>query len=718
MNTREYNIPRKSALGQRVLAFGATCMLLLFQAASSHADKLAQLTGPVSRVRAKVRALDSSIANLLLNMDNVNPEGLTAANLQETYRLVIRNLYRSSLRAIRPQAAAMMALKADQLSAGLPAFDRLVAQLLPSSANAPGETPSLAVIKGLRKFLRSGRNVNTQLRTRAALGKYLKKLLGPLGPLVQAENPTINPDKITIWPVQVPQPDSTPVPAAKGTLPQIGQELTWIQGANLTPEMRQALRKILLSLQFQMAHQQTRPAAERYYPVIVRCASLAAHLQAGAALSLATQQQFNHRLLLGLILFRDPRTRSAAVRRLLFINLIVHSLEQLRQANLPTAENDAIKHRIHRAIMELQIDSDVAKYSAQLRSIALLLREYRTFSAEVATPTAAMFRADQIRVRQAGTDDFKRLATILAGEYSARDISECIYRLQMSLTNLTRLKAMPAAQQQAILYHPASIIGVKSNMVRWAKSIGRNPDTAGSGAVKFDHFQAALNLLARIHLSMQSLPQANIVRKMSGGRFEAAVQAFLKLQRKLTDSLGTRKVAPDDLVSRLGDMRRLFAATAQLAILLDSDAPAKKLNRWGGWQVRKRALHLLLRQCEESMVEKYQSITSPTGVKSNGGDQWASFRDASGAIAALSQMTQELNPQLNAKAGWWSTSYLRALTPPPPNAIFGSQLGQIALAQRTLAAAEFNHGHGRLEAAPLLFIKCLRMLAAIAPRSK
>ena len=293
-----------------------------------------------------------------------------------------------------------------------------------------------------------------------------------------------------------------------------------------------------------------------------------------------------------------------------------------------------------------------------------------------------------------------------------------IFRLKMALANLTRLKAIPATQQQAILYHPASIIGVKSNMVRWAKSISRSPDSAGSGATKFDHFQAALNLLAQIHLSMQCLPQANIVRKMSGGRFEAAVQAFLKLQRKLTDSLGTRKVATDDLVARLNDMRRLFAATAQLAILLDANAPAENLNRWGGWQVRKRALHLLLRQCEESMVAKYQSMTSPAGATPPGGDQWASFRDASGAIAAVYRMTQELNPQLNAKAGLWSTSYLRALTPPPPNAIFGSRLGRIALAGRTLAAAEFNHGHGRLEAAPLLFIKCLRILAKIGPAAK
>ncbi len=718
MKNKAHTLHRKSTLVKRQCVLGAACLLFLSSAGQSRADQLAQLTRPVSRVRAKVREIDSSIANLLLNMDNVDPQGLTAANLQETYRLVIRNLYRNSLRTNRPQVAAVMVLKADQLSAGLPAFDRLVAHLLPASANAPGETPSLAVIKGLRQFLRAGRNVNTQLRTRAAIDKYLGKTLGPLGPLIQVEDPSINPDKITVWPVQIPRPNSTPAPVAKGALPAIGQEITWIQGANLTPEMRQALRKILLTLQSQMADRRTEPAAEMYYPVIVRCASLAAHLQAGAALSLATQQQFNHRLLLGLILFRDPRTRAAAVRRLLFINLIVNSLEQLRQANLPTAENNAIKHRIHRAIMKLQMDTEVAKYSAQLQKIGELLRAYRIFSTDVSAPPSAMFRADQIRVRQAGADDFNRLATILAGEYSARDISECIYRLKMVLANLTRLNAMPAAQQQAILYHPASIIGVKANMVRWAKSISKNPDSAGSGAANFDHFQAALNLLAQIHLSMQSLPQANIVRKMSGGRFEAAVRAFLKLQHKLTDSLGTRKVAPDDMVISLNQMRSLFAATAELAILLDSNAPAEKLNRWGGWQVPKRALHLLLKQCEESMVVKYRSITAPAGAMPQGGDQWANFRDASGAVAALYRMTKELNPQLNAKAGLWSTSYLRALTPPPPNAIFGSELGQIALAGRTLAAAEFNHNHGRLTAAPLLFIKCLRMLTAIAPAAK
>lgn len=709
---------RNCVLAKCGLVVGAACLLFLTPGVQSQADQLAQLARPVSRVRAKIRALDSSVAKLLLNMDNVDPDGLTAANLQETYRLVIRNLYRNSLRTNNPQAAAIMVLKADQLSAGLPAFDRMIAQLLPASANAPGETPSLAVIKGLRKFLRSGRNVNTPLRSGAAIGKYLEKMLGPLDPLIKVEDPSISPDKITVWPVHIPQPNSAAVPTAKGVLPTIGRELTWIQGANLTPEMRQALRKILQSLQFQMSNPQTQPAAERYYPVILRCASLAAHLQAGAALSLTTQQQFNHRLLLGLILFRDPRTRPAAVRRLLFINLIVNSLEQLRQANLPTAENNAIKHRIHRAITKLQTDSQVAKYSGQLRLIGQLLGEYRTFMDTVSTPPSPMFRADQIHVRQAGADDFKRLATILAGEYSARDISECIYRLQMVISNLTRLRAMPAAQQQAILYHPASIIGVKSNMVRWAKSIGSSPDSAGSGATKFDHFQAALNLLARVHLSMQSLPQADIVRKMTGGRFEAAVKKFLKLQQKLIDSLGRRNVAPADLVGRLGEMRELFMTTAELAILLDSDAPAEKLNRWGGWQVPKRTLHLLLRQCEQSLEVEYRHITSPAGATSHGGDEWARFRDAAGAVAALSQMTRELNPQLNAKAGLWSSSYLRALTPPPPNAIFGPELGQIALAQRTLSAAEFNHGRGRLMAAPRLFIKCLRILGAIAPAAK
>ena len=697
------------------LCLTASLLLLpLPMTGTTRADQLSELTRPVSRVREKIRTIDSAVANLLLDMTTVHTEAMTAANLQETYRLVIRNLYRNSLRINHPRMAAIMALKADQLEAGLPAFDKLVSHLLPTSANAPGETPTLTVINGLRGFLKAARHVNTPLTNTSECYKYLQKMLGPLEPLISMESPAVNPNKVVVWPVNAPQQVSATGAMQSQSLPTIGQELSWIQGASLPPRMRQALRKILQELQVESADPQSQAAAVRYYPVIVRCAALAAHLQAGTVLTLSTQQRFNHRLLLGLLLFRDPRTRPAAIRRLLFINLIVNSLEQLRQANLPSAENHAIKHRIHRAITELQTDSQVAHYAQELKSLDALLRAYMALSAKFSDPPIAFFRMDQIRALRTGKDDFKHLATILDNEYSAHDITEGIYRLKMVVDNLNRLTAMPGAQLQAILYHPASIIGVKANMARWAKSIGSSADSMGSGSRDFDHFQNALDLLAQIHLSMAQLPKADIVRKMTGGRFDLAVKTFLKMQRKLTDSLGTQKVAPPELLAQLAQMRSLFATTRDLAMLLGANNPADKLNQWAGWRLNKKAMRLMLRQCEQTMVAKYLQVTAPAGTAAgNGGaDQWAAFHDVAGAVLTLYEMTTRLNPQLHVNPTLWSGSYLLAITPPPYRAIMASRIGQLALARRALAAAYFNHRHGKLEAAPKLFVIGLQKLSA------
>ncbi len=716
MQTKHHAFKLRSTAAIGVIAVTVPLFVRISPRSAVRADQVSALMRPISRVRARVRQLDSEVANLLLNMPTVDPNSLTAANVQETYRLVIRNLYRNALRTANPQTSALLVLKADQLAAGLPAFDHLIIRTLPQSANAPGETPALKVIQGLREFLRAGNRVNVRLNSPADMEKYLAQRLGPLRALISAESDSVGAGAISVWPVRKSPATVVEPPAGAPGLPAIGQELTWVQSANLTPGMRRILRKVLLSLQSQMADPHQQKAAMRYYPVIVRCALLAAHLQAGTALSLPAQRRFNHRLELGLILFRDPRTRSSAVRRLMFINLIVSSLEALRQADLPAADYPGIKHCVHRAIAHLQEDSQAARYSSQLATISRLLSAYRSFRAAIAAPPTPMFQADRAKVQQAGSDDFQRVAATLATQYSAHDIAEGIFRLDQARQNIIRLLAMPPARQQALLYRPASALGVKRNFVNWGRSIAKHPDSTGTGAQAFDHFQAVLNLLASIHLSMQGMPRADVVRKISDGRFNQAVKVFLTLQQKLINSLGSRNIAPDDVVKQLAQMHRLFMATRRLAILLDAHNPARRLNLWGGWYLPRPALRLLLRQCEESLVAEYRSITRPTTTSmAHESEEWADFHDAAGAIATVYYMTRHLNPQLNAPAGTWCTTYLCAITPPPPGAIMASHLGQIAAARRLIVSALFNRTHGKLQAAPRLFVKGLRELALYRP---
>jgi hypothetical protein len=684
----------------RVLLF--TAFGLLSATPAVCADDNDNLLSPADRVQTRVNDLEDQISNLLLAIPAGNSDQISAPAIEETYRLIIRRLYLSSQEADNDNFRALLVLKADQLTSGLPAFDAFINnKLLPPDAVTSGQT-----LSALEDFQKAGENIDRHIGNPGDLYGYLDKMLGPLMPLVSDESSAVDPDKIIVWPVQKNVQNNA---SAAGELPNIDQELLAIQQSNLMPQMRDAIESVLQQLKPGLSNPDTYDQNLAYYRTILQCAELARHLQESSVLSLPIQEQLNHTLLQGLLFFKDPRLRPAAIQRLGSIGLIVHSLELLQQTPLTQDQDDLLSAQVHDLIDGLENPDQAWENSRRLGVIDDLVTQYGILESQPTPSQPDYVLLPWLHCINTG----KAVFSAAIGTGNSKDriiIAEATHNLRTLCANLDRLAAMSQAQQQALLYEPEPAYGVAQNLAICANRIGNAPAEDNLGSAGFDRFQAVLNLLAQTHLDLARKAPDELIRKITSNRYGQFVDQFLQTQHDLINSLAAPQIDPEELIDQLRHQEMVFRATWELSALLGPDKPLDKLNTWGGWQTIAGANGLLLNQFEQALAAEYRK---QTGMNS-GSDAWMGFNAAAPAIHALFTVSSELSPQLNADPTLWSTSLLRAREAPPWNALFGENLDDFAVVSELLNEAAFNNNQGRDQPAQDLFQNALRRLGTAA----
>lgn len=646
-----------------------------------------------SRITNQVQQLDNQIGNLLLKIPVGANNATDPAEVQETYRLIIRHLYESAMRCKNVTLKSLMVLKADQLFAGLSDFDKQINMLL-SASNAN----NAAIAQACRNFYRASSHVNDPLVSAEALHKYLHRLLKPLAPLAQRE--FTGTSALIVWPLADGTQSHWQYHKPAAGLPDIDGEITTLQQAGIPAQMRDIVGSILQQLKQGVKTPASRPQSLEYYRIILQCVSLAEHLQQGAVLSKPLRSHFNHRLMLGLLFFKDPRTRDVGARELESIEVVVRSLELLQTAPLPSNAQRVVSQCVQKAIEQMQTSHHAMQYAQNLQALDQLLIQQRIFAQLLQRAHASYTDTAWRRIAEDGRKDLRQTITALKTGFNRRAVQTYVAHVTELTQNLGRLIAMRSSAQQALLYHPRGPDGVTQNMRRWATHIGMHPYQNGAAVRSFNRFNHVLLLLAAAHRAMAAQGPEKILARISGGRYQRFVTQFLQTQRDLVDSLGQRQLASDALLHRLSRQRLIFKTSSELAYLLEADQPLLRLNQWAAWHISQGMEKTLLNQFEQTLSFEFHSATSNKPMSS---EAWAGFAVTAGPIAALAETCQTLISQLNVSTAAWSTGWLQTYSWQPPNALCGSETPAFTLACMFFNDAHYQNAHGRSQRAMALF---------------
>ncbi len=659
---------------------------------------------PAHRLHRAIAQLDNELANLL---ETVPPQAngqLTATDVRISYLIVIRHLYKAARHTHDDVLKASLVLRADELAAAASAYGAIVERVFAANA-AGGPPPAPAMIAGyaaLRRFQNLGKAFNGRINSKAALHRYVRKVLSPLLPLISIEmKGQAQPD---VWPpAPAAHPSTAPVQPARQT--PIAQTLLSIQQANLPPQVRRVLRTIVNQMKTG-SPPHIISADENYYRLMLGTLALAENLQASTALGVATQTRLNHELLVGLLLFKDPRTRTAAIRRLTRLSFIAQALNTLEDAALPPRTKLVVGMRMHAAIRRLAHQRTVRAGIAHLQALEQMIERYSDFVSAAADKPAGPQQAAWKRCRQAAAKIIQRTTVMLMDGYSNVAVSDATGRLATITKNLHLLMAMPAVQSQALIYHPVPLNGVQRNMVRWTRDIGAQPDAMTHAARDFQRMQASLAMLAHIRLAMPHGAPSGIIRRLSGGKYDDFIKLFLSTQRKLINSLARRNISPGPYVAELQRQLVVFRCTRDMALLEAKDKPLRHLNGWGAWYISSPARRMLNRELQEALEIQY--IVATGGSAS--GDNWLTFDQAAPAIHALAVACHRLTAVLPTSTSAFSTLFLKAATFPPGNAVLRAAMQNFEMATMRLNDAGFNENLGRTAVAKKMLRRAVAVL--------
>ncbi len=663
-----------------------------------------QLQRPYSSSQIKIRSLNNSIGALLMKMPDVSTRHVSQASICETYLLIARQYFKVALATRDVALKGVLVLHGDRLVKSYPEFSELVKHTLAHPRTLADAN------KALVKFQRATVQLGMRLRSWRNLDQFERRYLGLLAPLAATD--LLRTKTLTIWPTEKKQ-TSQVVPVAPSTAPPpISQTIASLPGINISAELRHVFAGVLRQIQTRLSNDPHDVKAIHYYRIILRCLGLAQHLQQVSLLSLSTQKAFNHRLMLALLFFKDPRTRDGALRRLEFIGRIVDSMELISVAHVSPAHRVILDRLLHHIMTRLDRDQHNRRYVRKLVAIDAFLRSAAALSAVEAKPVHPPFQEAQGRIALAGRKLLSSTIESLRDNFSIHQLHTTQMQLQVIAGNLQRVASMPAARDQALLYHPQLPAGVRRNMLRWARKISIKPAVISHSADEFDRFEQTLGLLAALHLQLIHHAPTKTLDELSGHRYTQFIVQFQKVQRNIINSLSTMHPAPDELTARLREQMRLLRAVHRLAWLVDQRQYLSRLNIWGAWQWNHAARQMWRRQMEEVVAHRFERDTGVKGAS----DASISFASAAPAIKTFYRAVRRVAPKLHAGSELWAVAYQQVVSRPPSNAIAATHWTDFAEACMWFNDAAANKSHGRFQPAIDLFRRGNRILAAIPIR--
>ena len=481
-------------------------------------------------------------------------------------------------------------------------FVALSKRLEQSSHIAPDDQQRLrTAIDSIRLFNERAVANAGDLRTTeiTALDGALASLLAPLADAVTAieraspRNHWISTALIKPTPAMTVALPSTDADAAKPsrTLPQIRAELATL---SLREDTKAELDGIIDFLERGSAFPELRPQVDASLHHIAQVADLLRSLEAATWLDEESRANYLDRLHLGIVLFKDPRTRDRGQRyldRLEASHIIIDRITALIPLKVRI---DAIREAFLSMdnMVEDPAQADVAQ--SQLRRLEIVLARmlaYRDLGkADLRRDLTVVERQLDLHYQQAE----KRLLTEIEmlttnpGALADPAFASLMQDQQNYLSDVQRVRTLPAWVETMRLVDPDSAGPFHQQtrkMATWLLDTNRRPDALQA----MEQFEQQLGLFWPLPFEAELRSAAPAALEATGGMHEQLLRVIDSTRRDWARAWANGDAGSAE-ANELLLLHRLLQTMADTAHVLDHSTAPVALNRWAAWELSAPAL--------------------------------------------------------------------------------------------------------------------------------
>ena len=650
----------------------------------------------IVRTKLKMDAAETELTDLLAAGQK---DDARVAALKVSYRMVERRMYEAAASAKSDDLRAVLALRADKLSDSQVAFDAFAARALEwrtlvakagsSKEEAKIKASLQAALKSMDAFEKATDKVSMEMEDGATLRKFVTEMFGPLEPAVLMDNNDV--PLPNAWPElpKAPSLSANDLPAPEATA-------TRLQKAPVTPDLREELQTVLPKLADAMSTPETANAATEQYKVYLDVLKFAEQLGSNEALSLDARTELNQQLRRSFVLFKDPRTRDSAMKRLAGVGGVASALTHLDQSALDPQQKQIVGAAMHQSIQKLNTPLTAKSAQQMLGSLDHLMTAYGQFTRMLEQQPMPSAKEEWKKVRLAGEAQMTTVIERLQTDAETARVEDTAKRLENVVRNFEVLASMPELIRRTESFKPKPPAGmVERRMVVWARAIAETPDSTNAAAEEIRLFARAAGVIESAHTDGPP-PDADAqqLATITADRYKVLMTKATDNETKLLTALSSVGAPLGPLVQAVEADTRLRRAT-QSIMTIQNDGVLERLNRWGAWQLEASARTLLVTELTRTVANAYMAQTTINYVPLV--EPSVSLAMAEDALDRLITMDRRLKEKLPVKATNWSLGYAAVVRSPTERTILISNADKFAQVCLQLNEAACNVDNGGSE---------------------
>lgn len=675
----------------------------------------------VDRVQVLYDQLDEELLSLMMATGPEAGKDVRVRGAKISYRVVLRDLYQAAEKEKNGQRRIELLLRADTLRNGSATFDA-VAEKIPeiasaAAANAPaGQTAQQKALGAVKSF------AAFEDVTRPGADGRVKPPLDAVAAL-QGVAAWESVGDVVAWPVEGrKKPEEV---ATQRRLPAVAETILALQQAKISPALRQELQAILTPLQAEMAKPETAGAAEAWYRTMLDAVRLGEELAGNTTLDYGTRVALNKQLMMGLVFFKDPRTRGMGAARLAEVGRIADIVKELDRSQLTAEARSVVAPMISQALRKMGRPTGEAAGRKQLEEIRGFVSAYDAMSRAAAGPVSPALKTEWEKVRAAAEKqaetglkaitlqygEEKKAATAKADDVPS--VKEITARMDKVRENLERLSAMGDVTRAVEALRPGSGGVVERKMVVWARAIAAAPDGTGAGKEAAESaitdaraYGRAVALLTTLERELPDMVSPELTR-VTGGQWERVLKAFQAPRGKLLAALTATGTITEKQVAEVEKEAMPLRAAAALAATGGLDKPLGRINAWGAWELSEKGVAFVKREADIAVRAAFNKDDPAANDPEE--SPLLSLEETLGVIRGVMLLDAAVSPKL---MGSGLSLVLAQVGRPSEGAVMGDQAEALARAS-VLAEEAAANGTLRRDAAKWRMVEVAKVLGEV-----
>lgn len=385
------------------------------------------------------------------------------------------------------------------------------------------------------------------------------------------------------------------------------------------------LRRTLLSLVAQVEKLSTDPAteseAEDLHRVLEQSLDLVMGLAANTGVLPEARAQLEAQLTEALILYADPRTRSAGQTRLSTMTEYRQLVDRVAQMELSPEMNrqlgPAFVYARENPRSSAQVLGAIERFSQEMRRLETAPRR------PLPTPAYQQVARDLDNLIATARDEFLDAASHLGRGGIMGSPPQQLDQLARELTRLMdihdALWAMPASLETINAYRPRPTGGIERRL--WPALQHLTSSDATPQRAQAEQLIREIDALAKLAVDIQSLPVVEISPDMQVGfaanmlpQFQAKCNSSLA---ELATALASGQSLDESRMNRLRSARRMVEALRDVLPVIRMVEQADVLTRWSDWSLDSRKSMALIRPYRDALSRAFAGFVQDDSAAIN-----------------------------------------------------------------------------------------------------